>query len=115
MKDADVQALDEQQEVGSGEGSADPDVVQAAVAAQGDAVRLVTAANQEVSSRALRTPTDALAARTRARHLADTAWRAPQIRPAGTPTARPSGRGAPPPPARSPAIPSSDRPFTSAM
>src|SRR3954469_1487730 len=41
VDDADVQVLDEQQDVGSGEGSADADVVQAAVDAQGDASGLV--------------------------------------------------------------------------
>jgi hypothetical protein len=41
VDDADVQVLDEQQDVGSGEGSADADVVQAAVDAQGYASGLV--------------------------------------------------------------------------
>ncbi len=41
MDDADVQVLDEQQDVGSGEGSADADVVQSAVDAQRDAAGLV--------------------------------------------------------------------------
>src|SRR5688572_5506597 len=41
VDDADVQVLDEQQDVGSGEGSADADVVQAAVDAQRDAAGLV--------------------------------------------------------------------------
>ena len=41
MDDADVQVVDEQQDVGSGVGSADADVVQAAVDAQGDAAGLV--------------------------------------------------------------------------
>jgi hypothetical protein len=41
VDDADVQVLDEEQDVGSGVGSADADVVQAAGQAQGDAAGLV--------------------------------------------------------------------------
>ena len=41
VEDADVEVLDEEHDVGSGVGSADADVVQAAVVAEGDAAGLV--------------------------------------------------------------------------
>ena len=43
MDDADVQVLDEEQDVGSGVGSADADVMQATGQAEGDAAGLVDA------------------------------------------------------------------------
>jgi hypothetical protein len=61
VDDADVQVLDEQEDVGSGLGSADADVVQAAVVAEGDDAGAV----------------DATAART-----------PPPLRPGSGPTAR---------------------------